>query len=156
MSEDKLSIRNEMAQLDRKNKNFYDELTDDEKKKFSPFLMIRYGATVTGSTAMQAYYLVSCNERLNKHFFDISTTKHKKLQWLLASTISPGMGNQYHQWIKLGKKESTSKASKFFQEMYPHLKADEIKLLTDINDRDDIKRMAREFGWDDKRIKSDL
>ena len=156
MSEDKLSIRNEMAQFDRKNREFYEELDDQEKKKFSPFLMIRYGATVTGNPDLQAYYLMSCNERLNKNFFDVSTTQHKKLQWLLATTVSPGMGNQYHQWIKLGKKASDNKAAKFFREQYPHLKEDDIKLLTDINDKDDIKRLARELGWDDKRIKSDL
>lgn len=156
MSEDKLSIRNEMAQFDRKNRNFYDELDEQEKKKFSPYLMIRYGATVTGSSDLQAYYVMSCNERLNKNFFDINSAQHKKLQWLLATTVSPGMGNQYHQWIKLGKKESNNKSTKFFKELYPHLKDEDIKLLVDINDRDDLKRLARELGWDDKRIKSDL
>ena len=54
------------------------------------------------------------------------------------------------------KEASNNKSAKFFQEMYPHLKHDEIKLLTDINDKDDVKHMARELGWDDKRIKSDL
>lgn len=156
MSEDKLSIRNEMAQFDRKNRAFYDELDEQEKKKFSPYLMIRYGATVTGSSDLQAYYVMSCNERLNKNFFDVNSAQHKKLQWLLATTVSPGMGNQYHQWIKLGKKESNNKGTKFFKELYPHLKDEDIKLLVDINDRDDLKCLARELGWDDKRIKSDL
>jgi hypothetical protein len=153
---DKLSIKNEMAQFDRKNRAFYDDLTDEEKKKFSPYLMIRYGSTVVGSADLQAYYLMSCNERLNKNFFDINTTHHKKLQWLMATTVSPGMGNQYHQWIAPKKKENNNKAAKFFRELYPHLKEDDIKLLTELNDKDDLKRMARELGWDDKRIKSDL
>ena len=30
---DKLSINNEMTQFDRKNREFYDELTDEERKK---------------------------------------------------------------------------------------------------------------------------
>lgn len=157
MSIDKLSIKNEMAQFDKKNRNFYDELDDMEKKKFSPFLMIRYGATVSGAEEMQAYYLMATNERLNKHFFDINTTQHKKLQWLLATTVSPGMGIQYHQWLAASKKEATNnKAEKFFREQYPHLKDDEIALLAKINDKDDIKRLAKELGWDDKRIKADL
>lgn len=156
MSEDKLSIKSEMTAFDRKNRGFYDSLDDQEKKKFSPFLMIRYGATVTGNADMQAYYLMSTNERLNKNFFDVNTAQHKKLQWLLATTVSPGLGNQYHQWIASKKKENNNKAAKFFREQYPHLKEDDIKLLTDINDKDDLKRMAKELGWDDKRIKSDL
>ena len=156
MSEDKLNIRNEMAKFDGKNREFYDSLDEQEKKKFAPFLMIRWGSAVGGSADLQSYYVMSCNENLNKHFFDISASKHKKLQWLLATTVSPGMGNQYHQWIKLGKKTIDNKAVKFLREQYPHLKDDDLKLLTDINDKNDLKRMARELGWDDKRIKSDL
>jgi len=154
---DKLHISNEMLKFDLKDRNFFDSLEDDEKKKFSPFLMIRWGAAVEGSSELQSYYLVSCNERLNKNFFDISTSQHKKLQWLLATTVSPGMGKQYHKWLAAKKKETASnKAEKFLSEIYPALKPDEIKLLAQINDKDDLKRLAREHGWDDKRIKSDL
>jgi hypothetical protein len=154
---DKLSVGNEMLRFDLKDRGFFDDLNEEERKKFSPFLMIRYGATVNGSADLQAYYLMSCNEKLNKHFFDISTSQHKKLQWLLATTVSPGMGKQYHQWLAAKKKEgNTNKAEKFLSELYPTAKPDEIKLLAQINDKDDLKRLAREHGWDDKRIKSDL
>ena len=153
---DKLSINNEMAQFDRKNRAFYDSLDADQKKKFSPFLMIRWGSAVGGSADLQAYYLMSCNENLNKHFFDISGKDHKKFQWLLCSTVSPGMGKQYHKWLAAKKKESgNNKAEKFFAELYPELRHDEIKLLAELNGKD-VKRLAKEHGWDDKRIKSDL
>ena len=89
----KLDIANEMRAFDRKDREFYDSLSEDEKKKFAPFLMIRWGASVEGDADLQAYYLMSVNERLNKNFFDISGTQHKKLQWLLASTVSPGMAH---------------------------------------------------------------
>jgi hypothetical protein len=153
---DPLDIKNEMAQFDRKNRAFYDSLTDEQKKKFSPFLMIRYGSSVTGSPDLQAYYLISTNDRLNRHFFDVNTTQHKKLQWLLATTVSPGMGNQYHQWIAPKKKTSNNKSIKFLREQYPNLKEDEIKLLAEINDRNELQQRARELGWDDRSIKSDL
>ena len=39
---DKLNIANEMRQLDRKNRRFYRDLTDEERKKFSNYLMIRW------------------------------------------------------------------------------------------------------------------
>ena len=156
MSEDKLSIKSEMSAFDRKNREFYDSLTDEEKKKFSPYLMIRYGATVTGNADLQAYYLMSCNERLNKHFFDINTAQHKKLQWLLATTVSPGMGNQYHQWIAPKKKTTDNKSIKFLRDMHPHLKEEDLKLLSEINDKDDLKEYARGLGWADKDIKKEL
>jgi hypothetical protein len=157
MSDDKLNIKNEMAMFDTKRRDFYDSLTDEEKKKFSPYLMIRWGSSVGGSSDLQAYYVMSCNERLNKHFFDINTAQHKKLQWLMSTTVSPGMGKQYHQWIGLKKKEAKdNKSAKFVRELYPHLKEDEIELMLKLNDKQDLKQMARELGWDDQRIKSSL
>jgi hypothetical protein len=154
---DKLNIANEMLQFDRKNRDFYDDLSEEEQKKFSPFLMIRWGADVQGSAELQAYYLISTNERLNKHFFDISTKEHKKFQWLLATTVSPGMGKQYHKWLAAKKKDSgNNRAEKFFAELYPEMRHDEIKLLAELNSKDDIKQLAKAHGWDDKRIKADL
>ena len=38
---DPLNIANEMREFDRKNRAFYEELTEEERKKFSTFLMIR-------------------------------------------------------------------------------------------------------------------
>jgi len=154
---DPLNIRNEMAQFDRKNREFYDSLSDEEKKKFSPFLMIRWGSAVGGSSDLQAYYLMSCNENLNKHFFDVNTTQHKKLQWLMATTVSPGLGQQYHQWITNKKKGTTdNKAVKFLRELYPHMKDEDLKLMSEINTKDDLKDYARGLGWADKDIKKDL
>jgi hypothetical protein len=156
MTIDKLSIANEMQEFDRKNRHFYDDLSDEEKKKFSPYLMIRWGSSVNGSADLQAYYLISANEKLNKNFFDINTAKHKKLQWLLATTVSPGMGKQYHQWIAPKKRENNNKAIKFLRELYPHARDDELELLAELNDTKELKQQARLMGWDDKRIKSDL
>ena len=75
---DKLHIQNEMTQFDRKNRAFYDSLTDEEKKKFSNYLMIRWGSSIQGSAELQGYYLQSCNHYFNKRFFDIN--RHPKLQ----------------------------------------------------------------------------
>jgi len=153
---DKLTIGYEMAMFDTKNRDFFDQLSPEEQKKFSPYLMIRWGSAVEGNSDMQAYYLMSTNERLNKNFFDVSTSQHKKLQWLLATTVSPGLGKQRHNWVSPKKKESNSKAARFFREIYPHLKEDDIELLGRLNNKDDIKQLARNHGWDDKRIKAEL
>jgi len=159
-----LYIGNEMAAYDRKDRAYYDKFTDEEKKQFSTYLMLRYGASVDLSKMrlseeekfiVTAYYLVETNRRVNKYFFDLN--KHPKLQWLLCTTVSPGMGKQNHYWQAAKKKEgSNNKAIKFLTEQHPELKEDEIKLLAEINDRSDLTDMARKLGWDDKRIKSDL
>jgi hypothetical protein len=147
---DKLSINNEMAVFDRKNRMFYDELTPEERKKFSNFLMIRYGSSVQGSRDMQEFYLIATNERLNKHFFTIN--RHPKLQWLCATTVSPGLGTQRHQWIAPKKKEpGASSIRKQLAELYPHLRDDELELLAEINTKRDIDEYLRDSGQDTKK-----
>jgi hypothetical protein len=147
---DKLSINNEMTQFDRKNRAFYDELTVDEKKKFSNFLMIRYGSSVQGSRDLQEFYLISTNERLNKHFF--STNRHPKLQWLSATTVSPGMGTQRHQWIAPKKKEPGANGiKKQLAELYPQLKDDELDLMSKINTKKDIDAYLKASGQEVKK-----
>lgn len=149
---DPLYIGNEMAAFDRKDRAYYDKFTDEERKKFSTYLMLRYGANVAGSADLQAYYLMATNDRLNKNFFDLN--KHPKLQWLCCTTVSPGMGKQHHSWLATKKKESNNKVHKYLMEMYPTLKQDEIELLAKINDQRDIEDMARKHGDDDKAIKA--
>ena len=151
---DKLNISNEMARFDLKDRDFYDSLDEQECKKFSPFLMIRWGASISGDPDLQAYYLMSTNEHLNKHFFDISSKEHKKFQWLLATTVSPGLGKQYHKWLAAGKKDSVNtKAEKFLAGLHPHLNTDEIRLMAKINDKKDLKALAQAHGIDDRQIK---
>jgi hypothetical protein len=148
MSE-KLTIANEMRQFDRKNRNFYNELTDEEKKKFSTYLMIRWGSAVEGSRELQEFYVIACNERLNKHFFSVS--KHPKLQWLMATTVSPNMGTPRHVWITPKKKEAGLSAKRrALVAMYPHYKDDEIDVMAEITTQKEIDEYNRLAGNDKK------
>ena len=152
---DKLSINNEMAQLDTKNRAFYDELNEEERKKFSTYLMLRYAASVEGGPDIQEWYLRVTNERINANFFDLG--KHPKLQWLLCTTVSPDMGRQRHYWQASKKKEgSNSKALKFLTKLYPHLRTDELELLAELNDAKELKALAKTMGMSDSDIKKDL
>lgn len=146
---DKLNIANEMRQLDRKNRNFYSELTDEERKKFSNYLMIRWASCVEGSQDLQEFYLISTNERLNKHFFNIN--KHPELQWLCATTVSPDMGTPRHNWISPKKKEAgASGVKKQLAELFPMYKQDEIDLLAKITTKKELDQYIRDHGRDTK------
>ena len=147
---DKLSIQNEMIQFDRKNRQFYDSLTDEERKKFSNYLMIRWGSSIQGSTELQGYYLQSSNHYVNKHFFDIN--RHPQLQWLCATAVSPGLGTQRHQWIAPKKKEAgASGIRKQIDELFPHLNDDEVELMSKINTKKDIDAYLKQLGQEVKK-----
>jgi len=142
---EKLSIRNEMQQFDRKNRRFYDELTDEERKKFSNYLMIRWGSAVRGSRELQEFYVIATNERLNRHFFAVN--RHPRLQWLMATTVSPGLGAQDHPWIAPKKKETGSnEIKKMLLDLYPTMKISDIETLAGLVDRKELKEYLREHG----------
>jgi hypothetical protein len=146
---DKLNIANEMKMFDRKVRSFYDDLTAEERKKFSNYLMIRWGSAVDGSRELQEFYVISCNERLNKHFFDVS--KHPKLQWLMATSVSPDLGSQRHPWIAPRKKVAGASAKrKALVAMYPHYKDDEIDVMMQIVSDKEIKQYSKDSGEDTK------
>ena len=141
----KLDIGNEMRQFDRKNRNFYDELTEEERKKFSSFLMIRWGSSVEGSRDLQEFYLIATNERLNKNFFALH--RHPKLQWLLATTVSPDIGTPRHNWIPNKKKQSgDAKKRKQLMEIFPQYKDDEIDVMMQVVTEKEIKEHLRQMG----------
>jgi hypothetical protein len=128
-----------MNRFDCKDRNFYRELTDEERKKFSNYLMIRWGSSVQGSRDLQEFYLISCNERFNKHFFAIN--RHPQLQWLCATTVSPDLGPQRHNWISPKKKEAgANKSKKILEELFPNMKRDDLELLAEINNKKDIDK----------------
>jgi hypothetical protein len=144
---DKLNIANEMRCLDNKDRTFYDSLTEEERKKFSTYLMIRWSSAVQGSSKLQEWYLRACNERLNKHFFELS--RHPKLQWLLATSVSPGMGTHRHQWIAPKKKEKgDNEIKKTLMTLYPTMKSDEIELLSKMLTKKELREMMKDLGND--------
>lgn len=147
---DKLNIRNEMAAFDRKDRKYYDEFTDDERKKFSTYLMLKWGSSVQGSPDLEAYYLRATNENVNVNFFDLN--RHPKLQWLLCTTVSPGLGIQRHWFPKTGGRGRNSPAMKFLISVYPTAKIADLELLVELNDQRYFEDMARQHGWPEEEI----
>jgi len=146
---DRLNIANEMRMFDRKVRTFYDDLTAEEKKKFSNYLMIRWGSSVDGSRELQEFYVIATNERLNKHFFDVS--KHPRLQWLMATSVSPGLGTPRHPWIAPKKKEAGISAKrKALMAMYPTYKDDEIDVMAQITTQREIDEYNKQAGNEKK------
>ena len=142
---DKLNIANEMKVFDHKVRSFYDDLTVEERKKFSTYLMLRWGSSVQGSRELQEFYVIATNERLNKHFFNVG--KHPKLQWLMATTVSPDMGSQRHQWIATKKKEpGAGSLKKQLAELFPTYKDDEIEVLAAITTKKELDFYIKQHG----------
>lgn len=149
---DRLNINSEMAALDTKQRDFYTSLTDEEKRKFSSFLMLKWGSAVqSNSFDIEAYYLRAMNENVNQHFFELN--RHPQLQWLLLTTISPDIGKQKHYYPKLAGRTSADPKVKFLAAIYPSRKLEDLEVMAELNDQGHLKDLARQHGWTEQEIK---
>lgn len=150
---DKIPLNAILQALDVKDKEFFDLLSDEQKKTVAPFLLNRYMSSVQGVSELQEYYLLADNQRVNTNFFDYS--KHPKLQWLLLTTVSPGLGSHRHEWIapKRKRKDANSKKFKFFEKLYPGTEDTDLQMLAELHSEAEVKDIAQDLGWDKKEIK---
>ena len=146
---DPLNITNEMRALDLKQRDWYDGLTSEQQRKFSPYLMLRWGSSVQGSDELLEYYIRSTNQRLNRHFFSVNASRHKKLLWLMATAISPDLGVHRHPWLAHKRAERDTAKTKIIREYWPHLRDDEVDLMAQLNTPADLKAYIKAHG-DDK------
>ena len=144
-----IPLNDVMLAIDKKNRGWYNNLTDEQVKAFSAWMMMRYASSVQGRNA--ADYLFMVNECVNKNFSDLS--KHPELQWLLFTICGSGK-EEYHPYIKPPtSRKKKNKVAEWLSEQYPLMKADEINMLMEINDTEDFKLLAQDAGMTDKEIK---
>jgi hypothetical protein len=120
--------------LDKKDYGFYDRLSEEQQRKFVPFMMTHWMSQIKGSGELASYYVMSVNHYANEHLFNENVMKHPKLQWLMLCSSSPGLGKQFHQWVphlssKVASLKDTPKEKEvrdYFTKVYP--KASEANL----------------------------
>jgi hypothetical protein len=115
--------------LDRKDYKYLDNLTEEQQKKFVPYMMTHWMSTIKGTGELAA----------NKNLFNEHVQKHPKLQWMMLCASSPGVGKQFHQWIPhLSAKVSTLKETpkskdvkEYYTKIYPKTDTDTIDALSE-------------------------
>lgn len=147
-----LDIKRELGAVDSRNKDFYNNLTEQEQKEFSPFILMRYVSNVQGDKDVQEWFVEMTNELVNKNHWDLSKN-HKGLLWKLFAGCGTG-AKAYHPYLAAGKKQKAVKIEKLLCELYPAKKLDEIKLQASLMDKNDIDALFDELGFDKKQRKA--
>lgn len=127
--------------LDKKDYNYYKRLTDEQKKKFVPYMMVHWMSQIKSNKGLQEYYLRSVDYHANTYLFNENIQKHPELQWLMLCASSPKLGKQFHQWVphlseRIGKLKDKAKekdVQDYFSKIYPNA------------DTNDIKEIAKAF-----------
>lgn len=88
-----------LAAIDKKDYGYYDRLSEEQQKKFVPYMMTHWMSQVKATNGVQEYYLRSVDYHANQHMFNENVQKHPKLQWYMLCASSPGLGKQFHQWV---------------------------------------------------------
>ena len=123
-----------LTAMDKKDYGYYDRLTEEQQKKFVPYMMTHWMSAIKGSVKDSKYYVLSTNEYANKHLFNEHVQKHPKLQCLMLCCSSPDKGKQFHKWIPhLGSKVTSLKEpakvkeiKEYYTKIYPKADSDSI------------------------------
>jgi hypothetical protein len=155
---DKIELKEKLAAVDLGAKEFWTELTDEQRKalKNEFFILNRYVSNVKGqSRELQEHFVLTVNEFFNKNWNVLQ--KHPQLLWqLLCMCGHESRKIFFHEWIGYKKKASSkgdaSKIINFLMDIYPAKKKDEVEMLAELTDMKEIKKLAQAHGYDDKQI----
>lgn len=126
--------------IDRKDYDYFSRLTDEQRKRFVPYMMLHWISSVKGQRDITAYYLMSTDIAANKHMFNEAVHAHPELQWKMLCAASPGCGKQYHTYIphlsqKIGKLQEQIKQKElvdYLKKVYKNESEEDIKSVAEI------------------------
>jgi hypothetical protein len=151
MATAKLDIGRELGAVNSRNYDFYDNLTDDEKKAFSPYILMRFVSNPQTDPDTYEFTIDRVNEFVNKNHWELSKG-HKPLLWKLFAGCGTGITLRY-TYLKSGSKEKANKIEKLLAELYPAMKMSDIKLLASMMDKKDKEELFDKMGFDKKQRK---
>lgn len=147
MKETKLNIFDVLKELDRCNLTYYRNLSDEEKKSLSLWVLTRW---MSSSENHKEHHLLMVNDLVNSGASDLKN--HPELQWMSLCICGIGSVSK-HKWVAPPKKPKKDKLFDAVLNMYPHLKDDEVEMMCRLLSNDEIRTLFKDFGMDDKEIK---
>jgi len=137
--------------LDIRNKKLYENLSEEEMKGFSPWLVQRYlSSAESANNAVIEHYLIMTNDIVNVNFSEV---KDPEMTWKLMSMVGIGKSLK-HPYIAPGggkrKKKNAFKA--WLCEQYPHLDDQELDIWISNLDKKSAKDMLEQYHVKDKDV----
>ena len=157
MASQKLPIKDILAAIDMNAKSVWKELSDEERKQVSFWLLNRYISAVQGSREEMELAVFKTNEYYKKHFNTIGVGRengHQELMWQLLC-ISGAWGKiKFHPYIGFKRKAGANNNAvlKFLGQLYPNMKQKEVELLAEISTREELKELAEQHGIENAKF----
>ena len=137
--------------LDTRNKALYENLTEEEMKGFSPWLVQRYlSSAESANNAIIEHYLIMTNDIVNVNFSEV---KDPEMTWKLMSMVGIGKSLK-HPYIAPGggKRKKKNAFRSWLREQYPHLDDQELDIWIGNLDKKSAKDMLEQYHVKDKDV----
>ena len=134
--------------LDARDKGYWDRLSPEARKEFSPYIMLRWASAIQDNPVLQEWYLIETNQTINANFWTLS--KHPKLMWLLMCQIG-STRRVRHEYIKRNQ-DRKDKTQVMLQKLYPTAKKDDLELLAQTLSKEELAVLTNEY----KHFESDF
>ena len=109
MATAKLDISRELNAVNRRDHNFYKNLTEEEQKAFSPYILMRYVSNPQTDPDTYEFVLERVNDLVNINHWTLSKG-HKHLLWELFASCGVGVNLRY-TYLKANTKEKAKTMS---------------------------------------------
>lgn len=138
---------------DRKRRDHYARMTDDQKKDFQSKYYMLMRSMSSGQGAEADWFLAVTQLAVNEGYKSISVKDHPELCWLSLTAVGRGKKTN-HPFVKVPKgRKKKDKVRDFILSIYPHFKEDELELFVTINTLEDFKDLAEQHGYTPAQIK---
>jgi hypothetical protein len=146
----KLDLGKTLAAFDYRNRDYYNKLTDEEKKGYFPFVLMRFMSSAPDQGGLHEYHLQAVNDIINQDFWYLSD--YPDLQHQLFCLLGIGK-KQYHNWIAGAKKAPKNKITDIVKRMYPGANKQEMSMFLKMHDKQSFKELLQDQGIQDDEIK---
>jgi hypothetical protein len=116
-----------LAAIDRKDYEYYDRLSEEQKRKFNPYMLLIWLSSVKGRD--QLVSLTRANVMANNNMFAERMQDNPKLQWLSLCAASLGKGKQFREYLPTLSKSvvdykkiaTLDEVKKYFSKLHPNV-----------------------------------
>lgn len=144
----KLDIFETLGAIERKDYDFLDRKTEEERKGFAPPVVLRWASALKGGGIDADFKLLIVNEQANLHFHDI--WQHPELQYKLLAATGMHTGRRF-DWIPMaGRGQSASEVHLFLSKYWPEANEDELNLILKQHTRESYHAFVNGCGLDQK------
>lgn len=155
-----ITIAGLFAAIHRKDKLWWDNLTETQQHKFTHWVYNRWLSAVKHRDPdMHRYYLMAANKVVNRDMSRLQKN-HGKLIYLLMTSIPFEPTYLEHQFLKPMPQNKKNKAvnnkARILATLNPSEKDDNILALAELMTDAEFEALLVEHGWEPKKIKAEL